>query len=303
MACNAAGHVGTCSAVCDSDGGSPSVPLESLATQTAHARCAYYIQCGFYADEASCEAQQPGDNARLMADVAAGKARYDGVAAATCLASYRAKPCTVTAYYNDDPACQQMVVGTAAASAPCTDDEQCASDFCVVDSASSCGAGTCCPGTCAPSYTWPTLGQPCKRAIGCMNAHCTAGPNGTDGTCQPFLAPGAACDLAVGGCPPPTNCLDGACLGPVPHGGDCSKVFNCADLRDFCDPTTMKCVTNPGVGATCKASCLPNARCDATSHTCVARASGDPCTAPEDCLAGNACIDMVCRSFAPVACP
>jgi hypothetical protein len=190
----------------------------------------------------------------------------------------------------------------------CAFDTQCSGGFCSVSAGDSCG-------TCAEL---PAAGDPCFDA-GC-------GPNMTcaaDGTCEPFVAVGGACDKTKHGCAPNSWCViasgaqSGTCQASgMELGAPCDSKKHTAPGCDFndglyCSATTQKCVAIDYAepGAACGPSdhsgsstwCLA-ANCIAS--TCVALAKdGEPCdldsglncVSPERCVVAGSGTSGVCE--------
>jgi hypothetical protein len=126
---------------------------------------------------------------------------------------------------------------------------------------------------------------------------------------------GAPCD-DLDACANPMICdvfaTASTCARPAARGATCNPMmtyFPCADTRDYCDATTMKCTQNVAVGQACDgangAECIGYARC--TNMVCQALAlAGATCTAGMDstCLGDLECPNGTCTLAAPqTACP
>ena len=87
------------------------------------------------------------------------------------------------------------------------------------------------------------------------------------------------CDAGMSDiCAPGLVCLQSVCARYPAEGEDCTDA--CDALADFCDPSTMKCAPKIALGAACPSGfgCVDDARCDAASGTCVAKAkAGQSC--------------------------
>ncbi|MEO8212754.1 MAG: hypothetical protein ABI560_06165, partial [Myxococcales bacterium] len=73
-----------------------SIALEDLGDELKTLVCKSYFGCGQYPDEATCRAQAAFDIEQLKASVKAGRIRYDGVEAATCLDAAAGNLCEVS---------------------------------------------------------------------------------------------------------------------------------------------------------------------------------------------------------------
>ena len=263
--------------------------------------CTRSVACGQTPDKATCIAASSIDLGNLFAAVSAGKTRYDGTAAATCIAAGRASTaCTMTAQASvpSDPACAQIFNGTLAEGAACSQGDECLSGSCNITSCS--GTPPCCMGTCDPAAGAPVpIGGDCSApGASCVaDAFCRI----TTGLCVQVIAAGLPCDPTMGDfCAPGLNCVPDAsltqqvCTRPPAEGEACTASSPCDALGDFCDPTTMKCAPKIAVGRACASGvgCVDYARCDSASGTCVARGkAGQSCAVndPMSCLGSLRC--------------
>jgi hypothetical protein len=137
--------------------------------------------------------------------------------------------------------------------APCTQDSQCASQRCTLNTAPDVFGGECTDGK---------AGSPCRD-----NAHCNAGLPCRGGTCIEPQGLGASCEQDV-------QCLTGKCAGAlVPVSGVCTS----GERGQRCSGT---------------AQCAPGLHCVRLDRppplgVCVAGAAGDPCLTGADCNSGT----------------
>jgi hypothetical protein len=280
------------------------ISLADFPAAEADVLCARAAFCGQYPDKASCLSANILDFGQVMADVAAGKATYDGAAAATCLAAVRKDQtiaCTVSAEAShlSDPSCSAIFTGTVADGGSCTSGQQCASGSCDVSACT--GAATCCAGTCDATVANPVpLGGDCTAPA----ARCAAGTfcrgvdtaNGKAGTCGAVTPEGGACatgEACASGLlcvPAGPNTLDAVCGTAPAEGQSCNGGVPCDAHADYCDPVTSLCTPRIAVGGACPSSagCVSYATCDPTTMVCVALGGlGEACQV--NCLGTLAC--------------
>lgn len=270
------------------------MPFADYPARSAEAECISALACGRYPSIGECEASVTvGLPPQTAADVASGKVHYDGKAAAACFTGHQ-NDCMYSVSKLDSP-CSHILVGTIPQGGACSAWGQCKDSVCIT--AMLCDPGVCCPGTCMPSTaTGRPVGAACQSSENCVLSAAAC----VQGTCQPRVALGAACDWINDNCPVFTFCIDGVCRQPAPRGGNCGV---CDDVgHDFCDPDTGKCLPRPGVGSPCGSGgvCGLDATCFEASHTCIALGGvGRPCDAAENCLSGLACTNGVCSKVVP----
>jgi hypothetical protein len=270
-----------------------------------------------------------GRPAQIAAALAAGRSRYDSVAAASCLDSIRNGPCEWRpADEMLDVVCKSVFVGVAAQGSPCGHSLEC-------QDGSYCNRTlSVCPGICT---TRPAAGESCER-VGegattdeqCQaGLACSLGPsmNETgqptavecgatktcesgrvcleDSTCSPLLSSGASCGTmaALGGsiCDSDLVCTD--------SGGGNFACLPGQAVNQACSPGTP---CTPGAHCTVDGSCqgvsLPNEPCETNDNCPVGFAcaqgrcaalpvSGEPCSDEMPCLEG-ACRNGACELLA-----
>lgn len=282
-------------------GGGDAIPIDELEARAAEALCNFEIRCEVAPDRAGCE-ETFYFRQQLVADVKSGKIIYDGRAAAACLSLYPTLTCAVSdpglSSVGHAQSCRNAIKGTVAAGGSCLIGEECLSQSC--QKAGCNGAIECCAGTCLATIP---AGGDCSNMTGrCADdLFCRRNPDAT-GVCTATIADGQPCtstDLCVSGrrcnLVPGTNA--GTC-GVLPARGQACPADLCDSLTDVCDPTSKTCVGLIALGGDCSAiptGCVPYARCDAATKTCVTRKrAGEACTQTTDCLSGVACTGGVC---------
>jgi hypothetical protein len=288
------------------------IPLAELGPRVTTALCMYDVRCGVMPDQATCEAAEPADTARLVADVQAGRIVYDGAKAAQCLSAEASAICG----FSDDAAfaaepCGEIFTGTIAAGGACAYDNECVSQTCTT--AGNCIPGvTCCVGSCQPGVGQLASGAACQPLSGAspcpQGSSCQADASG-GATCRPLVAAGQPCanfgDCVAGAQCDKTGTAPGTCVAFPTEGQPCDPAGPpCSPASEFCDGATSKCAPRLGVGAACPAGqgCALYTTCDLTTMKCVAKgARGAACagTASSDCLGGLECLNGACAPRAP----
>jgi hypothetical protein len=296
---------------CGGDGGNAKpVPLSELGSTLLDLICSRAAQCGQFPDKPTCVASNIADIGQLMADVSAGKTKYDGAAAGTCFAKVRATlSCTVSSQANapTDPSCEQIFTGTVADGAPCFTADECVSASCDF---TNCTGNACCAGACSVTVSGrvaiggdcTAIAARCADGAFCKYTVDTATGTGT-GVCAALIAEGQTCDPVAGDicvlgriCRRDPTTSVGTCSKAPATGAPCQLVEPCDDPADYCDPTTMLCTHKLAVGAACPFGngCVDYANCDMGSQTCVARAkAGEACdasAAAPSCLGSLQCM-------------
>jgi hypothetical protein len=300
---------------CDDD---PSIPIGALANKFASAECDVGVRCGSYPDKATCMASLVVDLGQLKADVDAGRVKYDGNAAATCMTAFESTAgpggCSVTNSLSaaQPAACRTIFTGEVAIGGACFASYECQSGSC---DTSGCSGSACCAGSCVASIDplAAAIGMACSALISgsCVDgAFCqTTGTSGSTGTCVAKLGAGQPCTSTVGQCLPGLICLGGSAIcGKLPAEGSPCADGLCDGENDYCDPTTGLCAPRVGPGGACPtgSECVAYAMCDPAADTCVALgAAGTPCstTAPNPCLGSLTCAAAtgVCSPPPPAA--
>ena len=210
------------------------MPLGELPQQAAAATCASFVACGLFSDQATCLAVNgPTNFVQLTASVAAGKVKYDGHAAAVCLAATASRPCSRTdSTYPPPASCGQIFTGTLADHDACIVDGECASGLC---DRSTCGNERCCRGVCMGAGARAPLGATCGL-VPCQDGTYCDG----NAVCSPLRPAGSPCGDAVGSCALGSACVAAvagdtstAVCGRYPSEGEaCRQDLPCDSTRD-----------------------------------------------------------------------
>ena len=292
-------------------GGGESIPLADLDSKAKVAICDQFVRCGSFPSEAACE-QAVFSKLQFQADVASGKVRYDGEAAARCLDGYETAGCNISDRAKDDALvqiCDSAFQGTVPDGGACLIANDCVSHSCNTE---ACAGAMCCAGTCQPKLA---VGSDCRMngAVCDTGSFCRYDPATTKAACKLTVPEGQPCDVQDS-CAPGTTCLvdravvgsTGIC-GKAPAEGQPCPAGICDSPLDYCDATGKTCVRRLAVGVACTAAtpCVGYATCSATTGTCVALAeAGSACDANIRCLSGLSCTSGICVGHADEpACP
>ena len=291
-------------------GGGGGVSVEDLPDEIEGAQCDRAVACEGIADRATCEAAVDLNDAEfgaLQAAVKDGTIKYDSGKAADCADSFGSTDCSFPGFHEDNP-CDDVFTGTVATGGACVIDLQCANFGSCVTMPSCDPETTCCTGTCMGMATESPIGGPCgnETSFCGFDAFCKTPATGGAGTCTALIAgEGTACD-EIDACVNPLYCNlnfqtgTGTCKKAAASNATCSRMdlIPCADSRDYCDPTMLKCVRDAAVGAACPTGvqCVGFASCIA--GTCVADiAAGGACSVDTgaDCAGNLECIGGTCK--------
>lgn len=251
------------------------------------ATCDWAVRCRHAPDRPTCERlldPKDYDIRRTVDAIAAGRVRYDGVAAARCIAETREQFCLIGAL--TARSCREAIRGLVAEGGACSASRECAGDAaCEIESC----PGQCCQGRCGPPRDLARgsadFGEACQDHADCRpeaycetDRRCTRYPD-EEGqrclfgcnrgdlfcdidtlTCMRFGAPGERCDPEGQEAPP------------------------CDPAWAVCDGV---CRPRPGVGERCDDGdrlCVPTTLCDLALEVCVPRREhGEPCDSSEQC--------------------
>lgn len=257
-----------------------------LDAEFRDAVCAYKARCGSFPDEDSCHRAYVSISFALAASdfaaIDAGKVKYDGKAARTCVDAIAKESCDTTDLDGRSPpeACDHIVTGTLGDGASCVLSSECISQRCAIPICQvACCAGTCDGGT-AP--TRAKLGDACTNLPCVDGAFCDI----TAGTCVALHAQGDACsgsyqcDYGLGCIGTPTQCQ------PLPQIGEPCPDGLCRDDGVTCN-ASMTCVALGLPGDTCTPGgydCSPYYTCDSSGHCADKSAQGGPCSSSFDCF-------------------
>lgn len=249
--------------------GGGSIPLEQLNSELFKALCAKYAQCGLVRSEAACNDLYDGVVLNDQANaVAAGKVKYDGAAARTCINALAKASCSLLSLDNDD-SCDRVYEGQVAVGATCATTTECVpSAYCLETTAGMMCSGTCTARVAAGGMA--TSSSACEEGLRVIGGVCTKPPAegetcastsgcdrglicGADLKCSKPGDEGAACDRSTA-CLSFLTCVGGTCRKPVDVGASCASTDagtpSCM-LDLYCDPVTKLCGERGGDGATC----------------------------------------------------
>ncbi len=200
--------------------------------------------------------------AGLKEAVDAGRLKFDGAVAQTCLNQSKEQ---CAALHHDGPLvgadCGSVFIGLVADGGECAEDNECA-----------------------------TAGSICNNPQGAMF-----------GKCQPLPKEGEAClnsDCATGLACADVNMKE-TCIKPVADGQMCNGSNQC--ISEYCDFATNTCGQRKAIGAACSDSYeCKDGYCDSQTKVCVAlKAAGQPCTVYDECESyeceegTNVCVEFV----------
>lgn len=279
------------------------VPFDELCDRLQTGLCGVLDRCGAFSDAGNCDMFLGGSScaAQQVSSIDAGRVRYDGAQAATCLASLSSATCDL-AVLNGSPACDLTFVGLVPSGGVCANDGECAGGhFCR-------GNMLACGGICTAKIA---VGQPVTFGETCVD-----GAVRFNGVCSlPVGGRGTPCDNPDGGfdtlpCAEPSFCAsytqaDGgrtrACgVSDGVAGGVCSDrdagVSGCGGFTN-CDTMTNRCLALAGVGATCPARQFGSTcKVDLWCNGGVAPATCQPLSATGGpCVSDSSCRDGVCN--------
>jgi hypothetical protein len=239
------------------------------------------------------------DLRRATDGIAAGRLRYDGEAAATCLGAGRDAICSGLPF--TDASCARVFVGLVPEGGHCTGAHDCAGG---ASCDGPCNAG-CCDGTCgapvtpSPAPVLSPIGGPCTSHPDCVpTAYCER-----DGTCHAL--PDAAGEHCLFGCTYGDLYCDVSsetCLAYAAIGAACDAAHPCVPGDSFCGDDGS-CHPRPGAGEACDTMarlCVPATTCQA--GVCQPRGTtGAPCAADAECDVACDTAAGVCAAYA--SCP
>jgi hypothetical protein len=244
--------------LCAACSGSNPVSFDDFAEQSKRSACEFQVRCGLIKDDlTACLSGNTAGRTRVSATeqaaVKAGRIKYDGDQARTCLDALSSRSCDVTtASYRGYPeACLSALRGTSHSGAPCADSAECISQSCEIP---ACGMA-CCTGTCRGDDA------PIVAKIG---ASCATNLCDQDAFCDPASM---------------------MCVVLKRLGESCEDGFSCADGL-YCLPSSNTCGSLPGPGERCdRDGCRERGQhCSTTTKTCVnVGLLDDPCSSGEDC--------------------
>lgn len=147
-----------------------------------------------------------------------------------------------------------------------------------------------------PCYElWPSAIGQSEGCSVCDGGYCPYVP-GACTSCAPWLDAGAPCNVAIGGCDPNSQCVQGTCQLRAVDGDPCTHGSDC--LSGYCNTSTdggsRFCGWLPiGAGCGVSSECTPGSFCDPTSHCLPRIALGAACDMTVDL--GDTCDGGFCR--------
>ncbi|HEU0030366.1 MAG TPA: hypothetical protein VFQ53_07035 [Kofleriaceae bacterium] len=298
-------------------GSGDTIAFDEYLAARFDAECVSATACDFFPDLETCKLarfRDPGREQTIVHAVDAGTLVYDPAAAARCIAETRVMSCAFSGFHATaaELACADVLTGTLALGDTCSIDDECADDGVCQPLDSQCYPfDTCCIGRCVRPERMPVaLGASCANNEYCQDSYCE--PETL--RCTPLITtPGAPCTTGDA-CANPMVCdvtpdlPTSTCRMPSARGEPCDPaVFvPCADVRDYCNETTLVCTRMATLGDSCATDpCVWDTSC--VAGECVPRLlPGQACgDTTASCLGEAGCFDNGrCEFPAPtVACP
>jgi hypothetical protein len=313
-------NTGTTSAT---GGGTGSIAIDSLQSSLLSTMCSAVGKCStwstHYATPTGCVDIAGGemDTSEQIADVKAGKLKYDGASAAQCLAVMGSM--CLQQMDNEPAACTATFSGVIEDGKPCSDDKYCISRYCKTEPGKDCGV---CAQTAKLGEKCEDYGNSCGKGNHCLDNVCVA--NGTvaagakcnsddnciaghrcefsaDPVCKPLGAKDAACQTNSE-CASGTVCVfatfngnEGKCGAAIAGNQPCFKIgsyskeqcangFTCAVPASWDGKSIpeAKCLAMVKLGAVCTShmQCGMDATCKSGVCATLPAAAGDACAPP-----------------------
>jgi hypothetical protein len=274
-------------------GSNSSSAVDDLDDRLVAAVCQTRVTCGLAADVPTCTAATTPLLSPLIVDlVHAGRIKYDAQLGNACVASLGSAACD-----SADPEVRYALDPSGVPVPPAGSDEACDAMFAgTLGSAVACEVSAECGD--GQRLTW-LADDRCQFKPGCTPPACQ-GECVFQGQCDDMCfhdedcAPGMFCSpqsdscqipsCAGDGCYSVTGCLypsecdnfiggQGVCTTPgtpAATGQACTAVDGCADVGDYCNPTSLTCVALVAPGSACGSGvpCVPYAQC--TGGACAA---------------------------------
>jgi hypothetical protein len=240
--------------------------------------------------ESTCREQLTADClsewAVPLASMAAGRLRFEGDKAETCLDSVSSTAAECPTVMEEVDECDHVVSGLVGPDGECAYDEECSGQA----RCHAVGAG-------AAGRCYDKAGQDglCESILDCQEGlFCYQGAT-TQYVCVaiPTVGPGETCNGATLACGPGYYCDNGfdTCEAQKAAGESCSSPAECQEGL-ICDGNN-RCAAGLGVGQACsyyETECAANLYCDTTTSMCAARkGSGATCYSSAECEASLYC--------------
>jgi hypothetical protein len=267
-----------------SSGNPPSGPiaLENLSQALAQSYCELAFSCCTAmeqavifedlnmvpktAEECTASSKEFYDSlvlADIKASVDAGRVKYDGALAATCLDKIEGQCNSLaTGGVGGDAECNAVFVGLVADGGDCVDSQDCA-----------------------------TKDSFCTKAQGAMMGKCEAPAKEGESCATTFCADGLVCDFGA---------MTQTCIKPIADGQMCTSDFSC--ISEYCDSATGTCSQPKPVGSDCSSpQACKDSYCDFQTSKCTAlKADGEACMFFDECQSGDCDQDtMMCTPVTP----
>ncbi|NMB74060.1 MAG: hypothetical protein GYA21_02890 [Myxococcales bacterium] len=232
---------------CDGGGASGPIPLQNSCSEYQKAICDLLERCELsimfeMENHARCQdALGMCDEGfqRMVDSVNAGRIRYDGTQARTCLDQIKALSCLDISevFDNELEACQSVFTGLVTADADCYFSDECAAGLYCDESTSQC------PGKCR-AYA--------GSGASCVDSECDPAQAECNGSvCVPLAGPGQPCDNVS--CAEGLNCDSSTsparCVAPGEEGSACASEDQCRN--------GLRCINQKCAGpASAKETCV-----------------------------------------------
>ena len=292
--------------------GKDSIGFDDFPGGLEGAQCGFQVDCDLQPDNATCQASidiDDGEVGSLDAAIADGTVIYDAEAAQACVDAIRGQGCSFPGFQDRPDPCDDVFTGTVATGGACIIDVECANGGSCAPTDVNCDPDvSCCAGTCQGMDTpLVAIGGVCEGGDCVANAFCKFPAGANSGTCTAAITTaGTACD-ELDACANPMVCdldfatgMGGTCVTPAGSNQACDPggLIACGDLRDYCDPASMKCTRRVDVGGACPTGvrCVGFATC--VNAVCLADPKlGEACVVDgaQDCLGSLSCINGTCQ--------
>jgi len=201
--------------------------------------------------------------ADTKASVDAGRVKYDGALAASCLAKVDGQCSSLTdGGAAGDAECSAIFVGLVADGGECSSSQDCATKDSICSIPQGAMLGKC--------------EAPAKEGEPCPNFNCVEG---------------LVCDFGA---------MNSTCIKPVADGQMCTSDFSC--ISEYCDTAAGTCAQPKPVGSDCSSpQACKDSYCDFQTSKCTAlKADGEACMFFDECKSGDCDqATMKCAAVSP----
>lgn len=265
-------------------GGTPSGPiaLENLSNSLAKSYCSLAFSCCSSTEQTKLfEGLSPAPKTEaecvttfeafydmlvidnIKAGVDAGRLKYDGALAGSCLSQVAGDCSTLSdeGVQPADTACDKVFVGLVADGGDCAQGNECA-----------------------------TAGAFCDKAQGAMMGKCLAPAKEGESCDMVSCADGLVCDFGA---------MASTCIKPLADGQMCTSDYVC--VNENCDTASGKCAPKKAIGEACSGfTQCKDAYCDFQTSVCTAKKDdGAACMSFDECKSDDCGQDMKCGSAGP----